>query len=317
MIYASDPDAAPDSEFTPGELSYLVPGNRGRLLDARRTPMMVTATVIERGAFEVEITAFEDAGARWELPLWDVARFQFAPTGARAAPTAVGQMRAAIEQFDRELLIEPAPGAAADTLARVAAARELVPPTPELVLDSPTGDPRLFELLEHHMAALGLSELDRRFTEVFVSNPSSGETVKGHAIVLAELGLCRFAGKAVRDPGLFAGEWSKPRRAEHLLSRMAFVQELFARSGLHEVTLYRGAAVTGPFPERAPASFVSATFSRAVAMEHFESAQTGVIWRQPVPVTRLLMTYLETRAMNQRFREAEAVLIGDPGSRSF
>jgi hypothetical protein len=29
------------------------------------------------------------------------------------------------------------------------------------------------------------------------------------------------------------------------------------------------------------------------------------------------MTFLETRAMNDRFREAEAVLIGDPDNRAF
>jgi hypothetical protein len=29
------------------------------------------------------------------------------------------------------------------------------------------------------------------------------------------------------------------------------------------------------------------------------------------------MTFLETREMNRRFNEAEAVLIGDPGNRAF
>ena len=38
------------------------------------------------------------------------------------------------------------------------------------------------------MTERGLAALDRDFTETFVSNPNSGELVKGHAIVLAELG---------------------------------------------------------------------------------------------------------------------------------
>jgi hypothetical protein len=62
-IYQSDPDAAPDSELLPGEPRHLVAGNRGRLLDPRRTPVHVTAVSPELGFFEVEIDAFEDARA--------------------------------------------------------------------------------------------------------------------------------------------------------------------------------------------------------------------------------------------------------------
>jgi hypothetical protein len=43
------------------------------------------------------IQAFEDAGARWELPAEDAGRFQFAPASARApsrAPRAGGSGRA-------------------------------------------------------------------------------------------------------------------------------------------------------------------------------------------------------------------------------
>jgi hypothetical protein len=77
-IYDSDPNQAPDIEFARGELSYLVVGNAGRLLDARRTPIMTTAVDAELDMFEVEIEAFEDVGARWRLPVEDVGRFQFA-----------------------------------------------------------------------------------------------------------------------------------------------------------------------------------------------------------------------------------------------
>jgi hypothetical protein len=37
-----------------------------------------------------------------------------------------------------------------------------------------------------------------------------------------------------------------------------------------------------------------------------------MLCRQNVSIARLLMTFLETPAMNERYREAEAVLIGDP-----
>src|SRR5664279_2782326 len=61
-IYQSDPGRRPDSEFTRGEPRYLVVGNAARLLDARRTPVMITGLDLEEGLFEVEIKAFEDRG---------------------------------------------------------------------------------------------------------------------------------------------------------------------------------------------------------------------------------------------------------------
>ncbi|MGH3263230.1 MAG: hypothetical protein ACRDNS_14675 [Trebonia sp.] len=79
-VYQSDPDAAPDAEFVRGELSLAVPGNRARLLDARRTPLLLTDVIAQRGEIEVLVEAFEHKGVRWRLPLWEIARLQFTPT---------------------------------------------------------------------------------------------------------------------------------------------------------------------------------------------------------------------------------------------
>jgi len=52
-----------------------------------------------------------------------------------------------------------------------------------------------------------------------------------------------------------------------------------------------------------------------VAMSLFGAEWDGRsarIERQPVPVGRMFMTYLETGAMNRQFREAEAILLEDP-----
>src|SRR5690348_6981465 len=125
-VYASDPDAAPDAGFVYGELRHLVVGNRGRLLDARRTPITITAVTPEIGAFELEIRAFEDTGARWQLPLWDVRRFQFARDSAVAATGGVAELERASDRFDRELIVECDPRARADTLRRIAAKREAI-----------------------------------------------------------------------------------------------------------------------------------------------------------------------------------------------
>jgi hypothetical protein len=329
-IYAFDPDARPDGDFVAGELRHLVIGNRGRLLDARRTPITVTAVAPEMGGFEVEIGAFEDAGARWELPLMEVRRFQFARGGSVATSAAVDELERATARFDREMVIESDDKVRDQTLHRIAMVREGLrdwlaarePPAIDVAhhIARREGDPRLYALLEEVMAARGLERLDHEFTAAFVSNPGSGELVKGHAIVLAELGLCPYRGKVVRHRELFTGEWTKTRRAEHLVARLAFGQELFSGLGIDTLTVYRGLAVDGPLPAPRPSSFVSATLSREVATAHFEggaTTQTAVLWRQEVPVTRLLMTFLETREMNARFHEAEAVVIADPLNHAF
>jgi hypothetical protein len=323
-VYESDPQAAPDSDFVAGELGWLVAGNRGRLLDARRTPVAVAGVNVETGMFTVEILGFEDAGARWELPVEEVGRFQFARGGRRAPDDLVAALAEAARRFDRPGDVACEPGAREATLRRLdetrARARAWLTHDVDVerAIARRAGDPRLFAALDGFLAERGLAAMEREFSRVFVSNPGSGEVVKGHAIVLAELGLCPYSGKVVRDPATFAGEWAKARRAEHLLARLAFTQELW--SSLGEAALYRAAATDGPLPERRPGSFVSATFSREVAEAHFAGGPTtrvAVLWRQALPLDRLFMTFLETEAMNHPYREAEAVLIGDPANRAF
>ncbi|HUO69916.1 MAG TPA: hypothetical protein VMU39_04000 [Solirubrobacteraceae bacterium] len=328
-IYASDPDRAPDSDFVPGELAYLVAGNAGRLLDARRTPVTVTAVSPGVGSFEVELGAFEDAGAHWELALDEVGRFQFDQTAARTDDDMLEQLRLAQAEFDRDLVVACDADVRARTESRLSRERADArawltrrrPATAWLDLDSLIerrhGDEELVALLTRFLNERepDLVEIDRVFAETFVSNPRSGELVKGHAIVLAELGLRPFRGKAVRHPDLFAGLWSRERRAEHLIARLAFSSGLWSMLGIDAVTVYRGAAVDGALRPRDPGSFVSATFSSAVAHAHFSGGPTtraALLWRGRVPVTRVLMTFLETAAMNRRFREAEAVLIDGP-----
>jgi hypothetical protein len=331
VVYATDPGSAPDAEFVAGRLELLVPGNRGRLLDARRTPITVTAVDPSIGGFEVEIRAFEDAGARWELPLEDVARFQFERTAAAVGGADLALLRRALARFDRPLTVGGETDAAARTEEAIArerrAARTWIAARggpPPLMLGQWVGaraaDSEVFALLEAFLDERGLAELDARFAERFVSNPASGELVKGHAIVLAELGLCRYRGKALRDPRTLQPPLTRDRRAAHIVARLAFLRELWSAWECDEVTLYRGLAVDGPLPDHEPSSFPSATFSAEVADAHFEggpTTRTAALIRQQVPVDRLFMTFLETPAMNRRFLEAEAVLIGDPENRAF
>jgi len=321
VIYASDPDAAPDAAYVPGALELLVAGNRGRRLDQRRTPVTLLGVVPERAAFTLRIEAFEDAGAIWELALDEVERFQFEPGGERRDGAPLAALR---ERFARRLVVPADERARPRTLERVEeereAAREWLRRAVDVAgaVERRAGEPWLFAALEAFMAARGVVDVERAFGQRWASNPRSGELVKGHAIVLAELGLCGYDGPVVRDAALFAGGWSRERRAAHVLARLGFVQALL---GAEPLTLYRGAAVEGE-PRRsasgaptlaAAGSLISATFARAVAEAHFEgtpATTSALLERWRVPPERVLMTFLETRALNERYREAEAVLLG-------
>ena len=152
-IYRSDPDRAPDTDFVPGELSHLVAGNHGRLLDSRRTPITIVAVTPAIGAFVVEIKAFEDTGARWELPLPAVTRFQFTHDAAR---TDTAELARAAAKFDHDMTIDCDPAARQETEHRITAERRTI---------HPEGDPAR----QHHRLRCGcgqrrLGRGDRRVT---------------------------------------------------------------------------------------------------------------------------------------------------------
>lgn len=331
-VYESSPEMEDDAGFVAGELGHLVSANRARLLDARRTPVTVVDVDAAKGSFSVLIEAFEDRGARWELGLEDVTRFQFPRDACLAPPEVVADLRAARSRFDRELAIEADPRALRATreaieneqtiahhfLMETGVVRGLDPL--DTYVQRRGGEPQLMTALESYLAQGGLLELDQAFAQALVSNPHSGELVKGHAMVLAHLGLSPYRGRLLRDPEAMRAPWSYSVRRRHIVARLAFMRALAQAWGLTTVELYRAAAADGPLQVRRDASFVSATFSIEVANAHFEGGPSTVaaaIWRQRVPVGRLFMTFLETAAQNRPFLEAEALLIGDPDSPAF
>jgi len=87
MVYQFNSDMLPDTYFHPGDLKYIVPGNEGRWLDPRRTPIRILEVKPASGFFIVEILDFEDKGARWEVQLESVDRCQFAPRKRRSEPS--------------------------------------------------------------------------------------------------------------------------------------------------------------------------------------------------------------------------------------
>lgn len=324
-VYEYDPERAPDDDFEPGVLAHAVVGNEGRMLDPRRTPVRVVDVRPVTGHVVLEVTAFEDEGAHWDIELERLGGFQFAKGGARAEGAPLVELEEAVRRLDRALHIAVEPGRRERTDGRLESARRdarswLGGRRVRIDLARRAGDPANWELLSTYLGECGVLDVERAFAARYVSNPGAGELVKGHRIVLAELGLAPYAGKVVRDPMLFAGSWSKERRAEHLLARLAFVPELFRAAGHETVELWRGSSSERAVEDLESRTFVSTTFSLEVARAHAagnESTVASTLSCRVVPAERLFMTYAETEEMNRQFLEAEAVLLAGPGDLPF
>ena len=101
--FQSDPHRSPDSAFEPGELHHLCVGNEGRLLDFRRTPVRIEKLSDETGLATVQILAFEDQGALWDLPYEDVGKYQFKKGCSRASADALERIQKAVTRLNREV----------------------------------------------------------------------------------------------------------------------------------------------------------------------------------------------------------------------
>jgi hypothetical protein len=326
-VYQFDPDARPDDEFTAGELRWLVAGNRGRLLDARRTPVQVTRIDLPHGYFEVEILAFEDQGARWLVPMEDVTSYQFDPGGAVAPTATVTAMQDAVQRLDVTITVEAGQERSQQAARQLAAERaraaawltaQGVPDRvdPAGFIDSRRGSTEAPGWLERYLAEAGpeLVELDHNLAASYLSNPGSGDEVRAHLITMARLGFSSYRGKAVRDPAALSGRWSAERRGAHIISRAGFTQALWQRADHPGLMIYRGIGLQGGATLHGPGTtLISATFSRALAESHFgwEGAALAVLLRRRLPIERLFMTFLETAVMNTKYLEAEAILFSD------
>jgi hypothetical protein len=326
-MYQADPGALPDDRFAPGELGWLVAGNDGRLLDARRTPVRVTAVDLQRGFFEIEITAFEDRGAGWLVPLEEVTRFQFSPQCVRASAPVITGMTDTIGRLNIALEITPDQETRRNGEQKIAAERararhwltahgapDSLDPTP--FIDSRRGCPEAYLWLAHYLAdaePAGLADIDDQLASSYVSNPWSGDLIRAHLITIARLGLSSYRGKAIRDGASLSGKWAEKRRAAHIIIRAGFTQAIWERADRPGLMVYRGIGLRAQEELKPQANpLISATFSRAIAESHFDSerADTAALLRRRLPVERLYMTFLETPAMNKQYLEADAVLIG-------
>lgn len=320
-----------DDGFEPVCLAHLVVGNPARLLDPRRTPVTFVALHKDIAAFSVEINSFEDKGAIWQLPLWDVKKFQIQKDASLLPHSEVSELQSLVEKYNQKTEIKLNHKSRASSLRKLMELRkqaddwmnahsDFFGQDRKVDLTKSKGQPSLQADIAGWFDLFDLREMDAKFARVFASNPASTELVKGHRMVLAEMGLCPFMGRIQRDPNLFSGAWSFERRSLHILTRMAFVQALFVRLGHAELPLFRTVYSNGDIEPPRNKGFVSATFSTPVAQALFESGQTCdkavMIW-QKVPISRLFMTYLETERLNHPYQEAEAILLYDAGNALF
>lgn len=328
LVHQRDPDPRPDADFEPGELGHLVPGSCGRMLDNRRTPIRVLALIPEIGSWVCEVMAFEDQGARWTLPVESVSRFQFSRGSPRASAEATRRLEVQVDRFATPLVIEPDRDRSGATLADLRQRhletgvwlqdREtmLVRPAVEEQMRFGQSE-QAVAVFEEFMKARGLLEMDHVLASSWVSNPNSGETVKGHLVVMAEMGLAAFHGGIVRDPLTFAGPWSRDRRADHVLWRLAFLHAMLRAMGRQELELYRGISSDTGIAPSVGRVLESWSFSRQVAESiagPFRSDGVHLVQACSVSCRRAFMTCLETRAMNRQFLEAEVVLLAEGGA---
>jgi hypothetical protein len=218
------------------------------------------------------------------IPLESVASYQFAVGGATAGGAGLQELRDAVARCDVQIAITGGRLARDYTQRRlrdgharpVAGSRSMarrLPSTPEPFIEDCAGWPAAQDWLAGYLAGRDLAGLEEQMTRAHVSNPWAGDVVLGHLIVMAELGLGTLTARAPRDPGIFEGAWSRPRRAGHILAWMGFTRALWSLAR-GEVTLYRGMAIqarpeTADSPGRRNSPLISASFSRQIAESHF------------------------------------------------
>lgn len=316
-----------DEGYQPGELRFLVEGNSCRLLDGRRTPGRIEAYDPRSAMFTWRITAFEDEGKSWEVPAEEIRRFQFPEQVQKFTDPVYREIQERVAALNKFLNLSPEPEEKARTEQALRQETEAVSGWLEkhskffseqdsLDWEALTGPASLCDDMDVFMKEQGLIDLERETSRKMVLNPHWWEWIKGMKIVLAEMGLAPYAGKIPRKADIFKGAGRKQLRRTYLVKRLGFLRAVFQKSGCSEIVLYRGMSAESGWKEHRPRTFVSFTFSEKVARDFADLSRQSrfkhaYILKRTFPVQSLLMTYLETAAMNAQYQEAEAIILGD------
>ena len=221
--------ASPPPEIAqPAHFSKLHVGAALWMRDPRRTPVRVLSVAEGIASFTVEVCAFEDIGAQWTFPLWQADKFLCAQDTAALSAATIAALQTACDHFNQPLKVLADPANHAATLAKLNTltkqARDWLHntghhPTPDQPLDTLSAfqDPTALTnwLTQHEVATL-----ETNFATHYVSNPHAGETIKAHRLALADLGLCPFDGRILRDTAELSGPKSLAHRQRHILARL-------------------------------------------------------------------------------------------------
>ena len=330
-IHQQNKDREPDSNFTDGGFDLLVPGNRCRLLDGRRTPGVIEKYFEKSGIFRWRITDFEDKGKYWDVNAERISRYQFALDSKRLSQPKTRAIEEQCKRLDKDLHIVLDLGAqkATETVisdmgkkayAWLRENSEFLQSREKFDFTDRKGPEQAANDFLRFMDDSDLGDIERKTAEIVVLNPFSGEWVKGMEIVLAKLGLCEYWGKAPRTEDIFFGRGDEKIRKDYLLHRQAFLRAFFSAIDMKEVVLYKGMSTEGEWRESEPKTFTSWTFSLEVAKsfsnEAFnENFKQGYILKRTFPVRKLFMTCIETEAMNKQYLEAEALVMHEQSDR--
>ncbi|WP_294230700.1 hypothetical protein [uncultured Shimia sp.] len=296
--------------------------------DPRCTPVRVTAFSEDTASFTVEVLDFEDKGVRWNFPVWQSDKFLCDATAPTLPKTTQDALNTASTRLNHPLHV------AADAAQRIETETHLTRLTaeahswltnaghsPNAPLSPETctafANP---EVLSNWLAHHNVQHIEADVAAHYVSNPHAGETIKAHRLALADLGLCPFDGRILRDTTEMSGDKALPHRKRHILTRLAFLRAAFNMLEITHVPLYRVIYSDAPLTRPRPTGFTSATFSQAVALRFLKDGQSkrhAALYWQQVPVTRLFMTHLETPQMRGLYDEREALLLSAPSGPLF
>ncbi len=325
-VHQFDENMKPDSEFISGDMSFLVEGNKCRLLDGRRTSGFIEKIFKDEGMFRWRITKYEDSGKHWDLPIEKIIGYQFEKDSKRLGDEEVQEINELVKKYDKSIYIE------AKEINKIESEEEIqktqkyiekwltdnslfIKEKVQLDFSSRVGSKLLAKDLMNYMEHIGMIDEEIRTAETYVLNPSSGEWIKGMKIVLAEMGLVSYQGKDTRTKDVFQGLGSKDNRRKYLINRLAFVRAYFNLLDIKEVELYRGMGSEVDWKE-VPRSFLSCTFNFEVgssfsSLNRDSKCRSAYLIKLTCPVEKLFMTYLETEGMNRQYEEAEGLIIYD------
>lgn len=312
-------------------LGHLVIGATLYLKDPRNTPIKVLSLEVQTATIVGCVADFEDVGAIWKLPFWDVSNFRVAPSAKEISCADQKKFGDRCTALNKTQQIAACAADREQTETEIARLEIKIrswlgqhfadlPVLSGAMTDGVMPCVHWSAAFDAFIACADLADIDQAFAAQFASNPNASEMIKGHRIVLAQMGLVGYNGHIVRDPQTFQGAWSRERRRAHIVTRLAFMRVQASMLGLVELAVFRTIYSDGRLSAPRNTGFVSATFSAVVAAALFRSGQktrcATLSWQQ-VPTGRLFMSYFETPALSARFQEAEAVLLFDPSNSIF